>query len=119
MKSYYVYMLLCADFTFYVGITNDVERRLAQHNIGSDPRCYTHKRRPVVLAHASYFSEVTQAIAWEKQLKGWSRKKKIALIGDDWATICRLARGAQRASTGSALLRVVLRLRSLCSLRSG
>jgi hypothetical protein len=38
MKSYYVYLLLCADFSFYVGITNDVERRLAQHNIGWDPR---------------------------------------------------------------------------------
>ncbi len=101
MKSYYVYVLLCADFSFYVGITNDVERRLAQHNIGWDPRCYTHKRRPVVLAHASYFSEVTQAIAWEKQLKGWSRKKKIALIGDDWPTICRLARLARAAQTST------------------
>jgi putative endonuclease len=93
VKSYYVDMLLCADFSFYVGITNDVERRLAQHSIGWDRRCYTHKRRPVTLAQASWFGEVTQTIAWEKQLKGWSRKKKIALIGDDWESICRSARG--------------------------
>jgi putative endonuclease len=97
MKAYYVYMLLCADYSFYVGVTNDVERRLAEHNIGWNPKCYTHERRPVTIAHASYFREIDQAIAWEKQLKGWSRKKKIALIGDDWATICKLARNGKRA----------------------
>jgi putative endonuclease len=110
VKNYFVYMLLCRDFSFYVGITNDIDRRLAEHNIGWNPKCYTHRRRPVTLAHASFFYDVEQAIAWEKQLKGWSRRKKIALVGDDWAEVCRYARGEDRG---------VLRLRSLRSLRSG
>ena len=97
MKTYYVYMLLCPDYSFYVGLTTDVERRLAQHNIGWDPKCYTHERRPVVLAHASHFHDIWQAIAWEKQLKGWTRRKKIALVGDDWPRICGLARGKNKA----------------------
>jgi putative endonuclease len=96
MKYYYVYMLLCADFSFYVGVTSDVERRLVEHNIGSDPKCYTHTRRPVTIAHASYFNEIQQAICWEKQLKGWSRRKNIALVGDAWGEISRFARGKNR-----------------------
>jgi putative endonuclease len=98
MKNYFVYMLLCADHSFYVGITNDPERRLAEHNLGWDPKCYTHKRRPVVIAHAPYFEDVEQAICWEKQLKGWSRRKKIALIGSAWGDISRLARGRDRSA---------------------
>jgi putative endonuclease len=100
MQFYYVYMLLCADFSFYVGITNDVERRVAEHNAGWDPKCYTHFRRPVVLAHVGWFHDAEDAIRWEKQLKGWSRRKKIALIGDDWAEVSRLARGADRVRGG-------------------
>ena len=98
MKTYYVYMLLCADDSFYVGVTNDADRRLAQHNMGWDPKCYTHTRRPVTIAHVSYFHSIEQAICWEKQLKGWSRAKKIALIGNAWSDICRLARRKGRAS---------------------
>jgi putative endonuclease len=97
MKTYYVYMLLCADLSFYVGVTRDVERRVAQHNNGWAPDCYTHFRRPVVLAHACEFHDILQAIAWEKQLKGWSRRKKIALVGNDWDSVCKFARtGARR-----------------------
>jgi len=92
MKTYYVYMLRCSDNSFYVGITSDPERRIAQHKLGLDPECYTFKRRPVELVHASDFREVTDAIAWEKQLKGWSRAKKRALIAGDWPDIQRLAR---------------------------
>ena len=100
MKSYYVYLLLCADFSFYVGVTRDADRRVAQHNDGWDPDCYTHFRRPVVLAKAWEFNDIRQAIDWEKQLKRWSRRKKIALIGDDWVTVCKFARGRDRAKSG-------------------
>jgi len=100
MKRYYVYMLECADGSFYVGITNDVERRLGQHQDGWDPRAYTHERRPVRLVHVSDFAEVLQAIAWEKQLKGWSRAKKRALVSGNWSLVMQKAKrrgGAQRA----------------------
>lgn len=91
MKTYYVYMLLCADGSFYVGITNDVERRLSEHQLGIDRRCYSFRRRPVTLVHCSDFRNVDDAIAWEKQLKGWSRSKKLALIEGDWVSIHRLS----------------------------
>lgn len=77
-------MVRCADNSFYAGITNNPEVRLAQHNLGTDPGCYTFTRRPVELVHASDFHEVDDALRWEKQLKGWSRAKKRALIANDW-----------------------------------
>ncbi|HET9030529.1 MAG TPA: GIY-YIG nuclease family protein [Candidatus Aquilonibacter sp.] len=87
MKRYYVYMLKCSDGSFYVGVTSAIEVRIAQHQTGWNPRCYTHERRPVKLVHVSEFIDVHQAIAWEKQLKGWSRKKKIALMMGDFEKI--------------------------------
>jgi len=92
MNIYYVYMLSCADGSYYVGITNDLERRIGEHNFGIDPKCYTFRRRPLVLVHASDFCNVDDAIAWEKQLKGWTRAKKIALIDANWPQIHKLAR---------------------------
>ena len=89
---YYVYMVLCDDGSYYTGITNNVERRAAEHNEGLDPRCYTFTRRPVRLVYASEFHEVDEAIRFEKQLKGWSRKKKAALVRGDWSEIETIAR---------------------------
>jgi putative endonuclease len=89
--NYFVYMVRCADDSFYVGVTNDIERRLNQHNFGWDATCYTHTRRPVHLVHCSDFQRIEQAIAWEKQLKGWSRAKKIALTEGDWKRIQELS----------------------------
>lgn len=87
MKIYYVYILLCADRSFYIGITNDVELRVAQHQTGFSKTCYTFKRRPVKLVYSSEFREVNDAIAWEKHLKGWSRAKKVALISGNWTLL--------------------------------
>ena len=92
MKSYWVYMVLCDDGSYYVGITHDVERRVWQHNEGTDPSSYTFTRRPVALAHAMEFTEVDRAISWEKQIKGWSRKKKAALVRGNFVELNRLAR---------------------------
>ncbi|HVN69062.1 MAG TPA: GIY-YIG nuclease family protein [Candidatus Binatia bacterium] len=91
MKTYYVYMLRCADGSFYVGVTNNLELRFGQHQLGLDPKCYTFRRRPVQLAHSSDFRNIDDAIAWEKQLKGWSRAKKAALAENDWPKIHELA----------------------------
>ncbi|MFZ0573754.1 MAG: GIY-YIG nuclease family protein [Candidatus Cybelea sp.] len=94
MKTYYVYMLLCSDESFYVGVTNNLETRIAQHDFGFDRRCYTFTRRPLILVHSSDFHHIDEAISWEKQLKGWSRAKKRALIENDWPRISRLARNS-------------------------
>ncbi|MGB8964254.1 MAG: GIY-YIG nuclease family protein [Candidatus Cybelea sp.] len=92
MRIYYVYMLLCADRSFYIDITNDPEMRVAQHQLGQDRTCYTFTRRPVTLVHCSDFSNVEDAIAWEKQLKGWSRAKKVAFISNNWCLVHELAK---------------------------
>jgi putative endonuclease len=92
MKTYWAYMLLCADGSFYIGVTNDLEYRVNQHKFGFDPKCYTFKRRPVELVYSADFHHIDEAIACEKRLKGWSRAKKMALIENDWPLISRLAR---------------------------
>jgi putative endonuclease len=84
MKQYFVYILLCSDNSYYTGITNDLERRMDEHDNGVNPTCYTCKRRPLKLVFNERFTEVMQAIAFEKQVKGWNRKKKEAIINGDW-----------------------------------
>ena len=96
MKLYYVYVLLCADRSLYTGITNDPEVRAAQHQEGSDPRCYTFTRRPVKLVHCSEFHDVTNAIAFEKKLKGWSRAKKVAFMSGNLSLVHELARRTRK-----------------------
>ena len=82
--NYFVYIVECTDGFYYTGVTNNLNRRIDEHNEGIDPKSYTFKRRPVVLKYWLCFTNVEKAIEWEKQLKGWSRKKKEALFIDDW-----------------------------------
>jgi putative endonuclease len=96
VKTYYVYMLQCSDSSFYVGITSNLELRVGQHEFGFDPECYTFTRRPLKLVHSSDFRNVDDAIAWEKQLKGWSRAKKFALVEGDWRRIHELSKRRKR-----------------------
>ena len=84
MKSYYLYILKCSDDSFYTGITNNLERRLAEHLEGKSPTSYTAGRRPVELVFYEQFQSPDQAIRFEKKLKRWSRKKKEALILGEW-----------------------------------
>ena len=99
MKRFWVYMLLCSDGSYYIGVTNNVERRIAEHNAGEDEGCYTYTRRPVSLIYAADFRNPTEAIDWEKHIKRWSRAKKAALARGDFESLKRLARG--HGSTGS------------------
>ena len=92
---YSVYILQCSDGAYYIGVTNDIERRLWEHNTGFDKKCFTYCRRPVVIKYLETFQDINQAIAWEKQLKGWSRKKKEALFIEDWDKIMELAKNRQ------------------------
>ena len=96
MRKYFVYMLLCADDSFYVGISNDPDRRVWQHNEGIDEKCYTYSRRPVRIVHSSEFDYVDQAIDWEKHLKHWSRAKKRALANNDWEGIHKIVTAERR-----------------------
>jgi len=80
MKTYFVYILKCSDQSYYTGVTNDIERRIAEHSEGLDEKSYTYKRRPIQLVYCETFIDINQAISFEKQIKGWSRKKKEALI---------------------------------------
>ena len=88
----YVYMLRCADGSYYVGSATgeDLGPRVDQHNAGSYPG-YTFTRRPVVLVWSEYFDRITDGIAAERQIKGWSRAKKEALLNSDWAKVSELS----------------------------
>ena len=94
--SAFVYILRCADASYYVGSTRaSLEERLAKHNSGHYDG-YTLKRRPVELAWHQHFDRITDAIAAERQLKGWSRAKKEALVRGDFAALRELAYGWRR-----------------------
>ena len=88
----HVYLLRCADGSYYVGSARlGLERRLSEHNDGTYGG-YTARRRPVELVWSQHFLDITDAIAVERQIKGWSRAKKEALIRGDYGEIRMLAR---------------------------
>ena len=89
--SFYAYMLRCADGSYYVGHTDDLDGRVGAHHSGLMSG-YTQKRRPVQLVWSQAFSERDQAFAAERQIKGWSRPKKEALIRGDWDGMQLLSR---------------------------
>jgi putative endonuclease len=91
MKRYYVYILKCSDNSYYTGVTNDIERRLNEHNLGLNKESYTYKRRPLDLVFCTEFNDINQAIAFEKQVKGWSKKKKESIIKDRWEDLKKLS----------------------------
>ncbi len=92
MNIYYVYILLCSDNSYYIGVTNNVEKRFYEHEKGLDLKCYTYKRRPVKLKFVENFSNINEAIRREKQIKGWTRKKKEVLIKRDFDKLIELAK---------------------------
>jgi putative endonuclease len=88
----FVYMLRCADGSYYVGSTvMELDRRVEEHNAGAFPG-YTSRRRPVTLVWSESFDRLEDAAAAERKVKGWSRAKKRALIQGDWETIRMLAK---------------------------
>jgi len=101
--GFWTYILRCADGSYYVGHTDDLETRFAQHQSGQLAG-YTQTRLPAELVWSEEFSERHQAFETERRLKGWSRAKKEALISGDWDRVRELARRVLRdaASTSSA-----------------
>ncbi|MFT6202511.1 MAG: putative endonuclease [Spirosomataceae bacterium] len=91
MKTYTIYILRCSDKSYYTGVTSNLDKRIIEHQSGKHPDAYTFNRRPVELMYIGEFQYISQAIAHEKQVKGWSRKKKEALIEDNWEEVVRLS----------------------------
>lgn len=96
-----LYILRCADASYYVGTTRDgLERRLAEHQVGAYEG-YTARRRPVELVFQQSFERIEDAIAAERQTKGWRREKKAALIRGDYSALPLLASRGKRATSGT------------------
>jgi predicted GIY-YIG superfamily endonuclease len=88
----FVYILRCADESFYVGITQDLDARLKAHN--GRGATYTFKRRPVSLVYSERYESDTQGVARERQLKRWSHSKKQTLISGDLQKLKRLSKSS-------------------------
>jgi putative endonuclease len=93
MNGCWFYILRCADGSYYCGTSraDDLDTRVSQHNQGLFGG-YTAKRRPVTLVYSAHFARITEAIACERQVKGWSRAKKEALIRGDFEGLQQLSR---------------------------
>jgi putative endonuclease len=86
----YMYILECANGTFYPGSTTDFDKRLLQHQMGEGAN-YTKKHLPVKLVYLEFFQRIEDAFNREKQVQGWSRKKKLALINGEHNKLSTLA----------------------------
>jgi putative endonuclease len=107
----YLYIVRCADGSYYTGITRaSLELRVAQHNDGTFGG-HTSTRRPVILVHHQEFDRITDAIAAERQVKRWTRAKEEALIRGDFDALRALARGRDRDGIGSVHPSTLLRVR--------
>ena len=86
----YMYILSCSDGSFYTGSTTNLRLRLEQHKSGEGAE-YTKDLRPVKLIYCELYDRIEEAFAREKQVQGWSRKKKIALIKGNVGELKHLA----------------------------
>jgi putative endonuclease len=80
--KYFVYILKCADDSLYAGATNNLEKRVKQHNSAKAGAHYTKIRRPVRLVYSEQFKTLLKARQREAEVKSWRRGKKLTLIGD-------------------------------------
>lgn len=94
MSGVWVYILECNDKSLYVGSCQgkEPEARLWEHNNRTYPNAYTAKRLPVRLVHAAYYESIVEGLAAERQVKGWSRANKLALIAENWSELKNLAK---------------------------
>jgi predicted GIY-YIG superfamily endonuclease len=91
MNNFYVYILKCSDDSYYVGHTDNIEKRISEHELNIY-YCYTSSRLPIKVMYIQLFSTRGEALESERQLKKWSRKKKEALIEENWSKISSLAK---------------------------
>lgn len=101
----WLYILLCADGSYYVGTTRgSLDRRVAEHGAGAFGG-YTARRRPVILVYCQQFERISDAITAERQVKGWRREKKEALIRGDFDLLPALSRRSHLIAAATAPLR--------------
>ena len=103
MKGY-MYILKCADGSYYTGSTIDLERRLQQHQEGEGAN-FTKKHLPVELIYFEEFQRIDKAFYREKQIQGWSRKKKEALIEGDYQKLPELSKNYTQYGSADSTLR--------------
>jgi len=99
MKGY-TYILKCSNGQYYTGSTKNLERRIAQHQVGEGAN-FTRKNLPVKLVYHEEYQRIDQAFYREKQIQGWSRKKKEALINGEHDKLPELSKSKTPPSTGS------------------
>jgi putative endonuclease len=92
--AFWVYILQCADGSYYTGHTDGLEKRMSEHEVGAIPG-YTSTRRPVELVFVQSFPTREEALAAEQRIKGWSRRKKEAMIRGNWSEVKRLSWGTR------------------------
>ena len=95
MKDYFVYIVKCSDASYYTGVTSNIERRISEHNSGIITG-YSSKRLPVNLVYSQRFPDINDAIRVEKQIKGWSRAKKEALIQGNFELLVQLSKSKNK-----------------------
>ena len=95
MKVYFVYIVKCSDGSYYTGVTSNLEKRIAEHNSGIIEG-YTSDRLPVNLVYSNRFGNINDAIRAEKQIKGWTRAKKEALIRGDFEALVNLSKSKKK-----------------------
>lgn len=89
---FWVYILRCSDLSYYTGHTDNLDNRIFQHQHKMIPGCYTSSRLPAQLVYSQDFPTREEALVAERQLKGWSRRKKEALIRNDWVALSDYAK---------------------------
>jgi predicted GIY-YIG superfamily endonuclease len=94
--SYTVYILLCSDGSYYTGSTDDVGRRLFEHQERLSPTAYTFRRRPVKLVWSEEVASLDEDLLHEHQIKGWGRAKKRALIRGDFQAVHEIVRDERK-----------------------
>ncbi len=91
IDGFSVYILRCGDGSYYVGHTDSIEKRISEHQQGLGC-AYTSERLPIEVVFLQHVGSRAEAINAERQIKGWSRKKKEALINEKWAELSVLAK---------------------------
>ena len=100
MTKSYMYILKCADNSYYTGSTRNIESRLYQHENGKGSK-YTSTRLPIKLVCLEEYERIDEAFAREKQVQGWNRKKKEALIDNEYEKLPELSKSYTGKNNGS------------------
>jgi putative endonuclease len=93
---FWIYILQCADGSYYTGHTDNLEKRIREHDFGTF-ECYTKTRLPIKLVYQQACQTREECLRAEQRVKGWSRAKKAAMVRGDWAEVSRLARNKSTA----------------------